>query len=738
MQQIQSFSQHFYEQYDRISSFFHIFINALRSPHSQTQLKELIKELRAIKTNDIVLLQSKPDGNALLVEIITILREKIYALFCDGHICGTEYFYMLLFVAHSPEGYVEVDRRFESFLSLAQENLFSQGNSDTENVLFIELYILSKALMNMCDFEHLVREYIMLIALVDINLSASLAHTQFIVDFFENLDVSMPTLLSSLKTLQERQTYLSYPPLARRSILNWQIHCFWNVSHFFNHHLWLELYPLWRDIFYALLEGGDIAGIDEAMYMQFFIYHMCGNNFHHQAQWRNFCAEIDSVAIKYYEAFSRTQGIYGVSKIHDNKSGKKCIGFLRDRLVGNSPYKVEYSLLSNLLGDEDFRQEYEVKIYTMKLFEKSVDDINVIRYYEALGIEVVDVVSPLNTKGFYNSHLQKALALKSAINRDNVCILISPNNGYGISDFIFASRSAPLQIYYSHGNFVYDLPCIDVKMTHICQNKRHIQHEGYDFYGVPVKMLERFYNPPLSAESQQEMQSLRATFPQNAIILGTIGRLMKLHSTEYWQCVVEIMRFFPQSIYLACGGGNSTLISECIMNVFESTQEGKDFLKRVYFMGYVDSGIYGHIIDIWLDSFPLEQGESRIEYTAKGGLSLMMSKQDELTRKQHLLAIVQKWQQIPHSDGSHKTDAECENALKILDEAHLPLIAFSQDEYISKAKDLLQLYAQGDTEAINAFKEAVAYARKITDEIKLYEGINAFKDIMALKPQNTL
>ena len=116
----------------------------------------------------------------------------------------------------------------------------------------------------------------------------------------------------------------------------------------------------------------------------------------------------------------------------------------------------------------------------------------------------------------------------------------------------------------------------------------------------------------------------------------------------------------------------------------------------------------------------------------------MMSKQDELTRKQHLLAIVQKWQQIPHSDGSHKTDAECENALKILDEAHLPLIAFSQDEYISKAKDLLQLYAQGDTEAINAFKEAVAYARKITDEIKLYEGINAFKDIMALKPQNTL
>ena len=753
---------------ENIESFLHIFLNTLRSSQTQADVNALLKELRALKIDDIHLIYATSQGKNLLQECIELLREKIYHLLCEGHICSVEYLYILLFIPRNPIAsciesttsnpqsktkaqiaskedslqaeFLAIDARFEVFVKLAQESLFKTGNSDVENVLFIELYIVAKALMTMRDFTHLVYEYIMLIILVDINIPESLAHTQFIVESFENLGVDMPTLLSALKAQQEKQIYFTYPPLARRSILNWQLHCFWNISHFFNHNEWLSLYPLWRDLFYTLLERGDVEGIDEAMYLQFFIYHMCGNNFHHQAQWRVFCAEIDEVAFKHYESFAKQQGIYGVGNRAQNKQkeAKKCIGFLRDRLVANSPYKVEYSLLCNLYNDEAFRQEYEVKIYTMKLLEKSDDDTQVIAAYEALGIEVVDVVSPFNAKGFYNSHLQKALALKNALHRDNVSILISPNNGYGISDFLLAARSAPLQIYYSHGNFVYNLPCIDARMTHICNNQRHISLEGYDFYGVPVKMQNRFYNPSLDAESKQQIEACRLTFPKDAVILGSIGRLVKLQSREYWRCVIAIMQSYPQSVYAACGGGNSTLISECIMDCFADKNEGEAFLKRIYFTGYIDSTLYGHIIDIWLDSFPLEQGESRIEYVAKGGLSLMMSKQSKEQRAQRLEQFIAQWSATPHRNGTSKSQSEIDEARTLLFESTLPLVAFFEEDYIQKGRALLELFVKKQTEKIQSLRDVSAYARARNDELREYEGVSAFKEAIALKDLESL
>lgn len=724
------------ERLDKVLSFLHIFVSSLSASHTQSEIGTLIKELKALNKNDIYLAQSTKEGSMLLLEIANLARDRVFALLCAGNICSVEYLHLLLFVFDKK--YIDVDTRFDVFIELAQSSLFVENNSDAENILFIELYILAKTLKYMCNFAEIIREYISFIILTDINIPISLTHAQFIVDNFESLGVDMLTLLEALKAQHSTQKYFTYKVFRRRSILNWQIHCFWNVSHFFNHNLWLELYPLWRGIFYDLLKKCDIESIDEAMYVQFFIYHMCGNNFHTQSQWRQFCDEIDKVAVGYYEKFAKSQGIYGVNSIHNAKKTKKCIAFLRDRLVANSPYKVEYSLLSNLLSDKDFKESYEIRIYDMKLLEKSADDEQIIRSYEELGIEVVDVVSVMNTKGFYNSHFQKALALKSAMNRDNVDILISPNNGYGISDFILASRSAPVQIYYSHGNFVYDLPCIDFKMTHICQNKRHIIHEGYDFYGVPVKMCERFYNPPLNEQHKEQISLCRNSLPKNVVILGSIGRLMKLHSKEYWECVVAIMNEYPKSIYLACGSGNSALISECIMSVFESSADGEAFLKRVHFMGYVDSTLYGHIIDIWLDSFPLEQGESRIEYVAKGGISLVMSKQDKHTRETMFHAIIQKWQHIPNADGSMKNKKQCEEAIDLLVNKHLPLVAFSAKDYINKGRFLLECYINGDLDSINAIKSVIAIGQKIGDEIKEREGISAFKEIVDLKWSKSL
>ncbi|WP_238700248.1 hypothetical protein [Helicobacter jaachi] len=721
-------SAHTHEQTQKIMQFLHIFVASLQQATQKYQIDALIDELNAIKHSDIALICASKEGADLVQEIICLVRDKIFHLFSQGDICNVKYLNILLFALDSKQ-----DTRFSVFINMAQKGLFAPQASDVENLLFIELYVLAKALAQMCDVQALMREYISLIMLIDINLPQALEHTSFIVERFEALGVQMHTLLEAIKAQSQAQVYFAYPAMRRRSILNWQLHCFWNVSHFFNHHAWLELYEIWRALFYTMLENGGVEGIDEAMYMQFFMYHMCGNNFQHQAQWARFCNEIDKVGAEYYERFALEQNIYGCAMpSSEAKSTKKRIAILRDRLVANSPYKVEYSLLSNLLQDEAFTQMYEVRIYTMKLLEKSIDDVHIIKLYEDLGVKVIDVISPFNAKGFYNSHLQKALALKNAIQNDNIHILISPNNGYGISDFILASRSAPLQIYYSHGNFVYDLSCIDVKMTHICQNKRRIMHEGYEFYGVPVKMLDRFYNPPLDSVLKERIAQARKAFGKECIIIGSIGRLVKLHSHAYWKCVIDIMQDYPQSIYVACGGGNSTLISTCIMECFTDKASGEAFLERVHFMGYVDSSVYGHIIDIWLDSFPLEQGESRIEYAAKGGLSLMMSKTPKELRLGNLKDALDKWQALPHSDGSPKTQTEYDETYALLAEYSPYFLAFSEADYITKGKALVELFATHDTQRIQILKNAAAKGRQIGDDIKSSEGVVAFKDIMAL------
>lgn len=167
------------------------------------------------------------------------------------------------------------------------------------------------------------------------------------------------------------------------------------------------------------------------------------------------------------------------------------------------------------------------------------------------------------------------------------------------------------------------------------------------------------------------------------------------------------------------------------MDCFADKAKGEIFLERIYFTGYIDSTIYGHIIDIWFDSFPLEQGESRIEYVAKGGLSLVMSKQSKEERTQHLEKWIAQWATLPHRDGSLKGKEECEKTHTILIESHLPLIAFSEEDYIQKGKALVELFTKKQTQKIASLRAVIAYGRAASDEFREIKGVQAFKEAIA-------
>lgn len=558
------------------------------------------------------------------------LRESILQnILKNGDVGNTSY--LLLYLLFYPlQGKIPQEMGLESFIQTAKSHFLAQGLGDFENQMLLELEVLCLILDAKC--EEAIKRYIQGISHLGIHSATSGSSAEFIREYFPKMQISMQTFLNAMSGVLDREYYCSLSLMQRRSILNWQLHCFWNVSSFFNHRSWLTLYPLWRELFYWHLQNGSVENMDHAVYMQFFIYHMCGNSFSSQEQWREFSKEIDEFASTYYASFASTQSL---PQARGESEGKITIALLRDRIVENSPYKVEYSFLKQLLSNQEFSKKYTIKIYLMSLLEKSENSQSAIESYQRLGIEICDVAPYCNQRGFYNSHLQKAMLLYEMMIQDNVQILFSPNNGYGISDFLIASRVAKKQIFWSHGNFVYDVPNLDGRITHICGNEVELKREGYEFVGIPVVMDNAFYNPPISSEL---IAQARAKFPQDKLILGTIGRLTKIDSLPYLSMLVRIMKEFPNTIYLACGSGNTEEIKQKLKEILGSEHE--EFMQRFYFCGYVNNVIFGHIIDFWPDSFPMEQGESRIEYVAKGKLSLVLVKDPSKVQKEWVTMAV--------------------------------------------------------------------------------------------------
>lgn len=141
-------------------------------------------------------------------------------------------------------------------------------------------------------------------------------------------------------------------------------------------------------------------------------------------------------------------------------------------------------------------------------------------------------------------------------------------------------------------------------------------------------------------------------------------------------------------------------------------------MKRIYFAGYVDSAIYGHLIDVWLDSFPLEQGESRIEYTAKGGIDLVMSKESQDERAKRITSWLEQWY---HDDQTTKQEI-----YNLITQEQLPLVAFSLEDYVSKAINLLHLLPDD----LSRLRHIRVRIKGIFDQYRSELGVNAFKQIL--------
>lgn len=544
------------------------------------------------------------------VEIKTVfaraIREKIFNLvFAKGEVCDREYLYLFgLF----KDIEIETDGAFDRYIKLAESGLSDKKLSTSEIVLFVELKFISMILNFQARAGY--KEYIKNMITCEIHDTNDLGVTNFFEKYIKFFPIEIGQYLEILIENLEKNYYFSLNATQRRSIFNWSYHVFWGLPGFFINKEWHKMYTYWRDVYFEHLKRGELG---EAMYLQFYITIKMGSNFQTTQEWSDFQEDILKPIIPHY--LYRAKNLPKCKK-EMTKRGRKIIGVLKERATANSPFKVEYSLWKSLMEDEAFTNNYEIRIYYMGYVEQSLDEPTVVEAYKKINLKYIDVVTPvIRQKGFYHSHLEKALVLRKKIIEDGVDILISPLAYVDISDFLVISRCAPKQIYWSHGSFIYDVPNIDKRISHFEKSVDCMLE--YETFKVAMD-VERFYNP---YRDPTLIAQERNKYPKDAFILGVIGRLTKVNSDEYLETIAKIMEQTPNTIFIAAGSGNRDTIREKV--------EKLGISDRFYMPGFVDAHVYGHIIDLWCDTFPLGQGESLYEFMFKGNGKTFVSLKDD-------------------------------------------------------------------------------------------------------------
>jgi tetratricopeptide (TPR) repeat protein len=473
----------------------------------------------------------------------------------------------------------------ENQLNVLKMHLTSIEKSSYEYFLINDLIFLLEIFQGECNSGF--RNYLTYIMKSDIFEAYKYpeAFEQF-NSILKNSKIPAEEMVEYISGMLDAEYFFNNDTEAQSSILIWIMTVIWAEKRFVGSPAFYTLEGLFENIMLKALELNNLA---LAIKIYKVAHDILSNLFHTQEEMAAFNHTFTAPINMYYSRFKES---LIVSEPIEKK--KKKIAFVRDRLVNNSPHMIEYSVIKVLMENENFTKNFEVYLYSTGRIEKDLDDEKIIAVYQKLGVIVKTIPKEWYVRGYYYDPLEKAMMIRNDMIHEHIDIMIGMVSGNSDVDFLFTTRSAPHQIYWSHGNFEYDVPNIDKRITHGTVPDGKFSYSHFS--------VQRDYSDYKSQSVIAEAESIRSQYGKDTVILGSIGRLVKVDSLEYLEAVAKLLKMNPNAVYLACGSGN--------IETIKAKLEGFGVEDRFLFVGFVEAKIYVNVLDIYLDTFPHHGGES--------------------------------------------------------------------------------------------------------------------------------
>jgi tetratricopeptide (TPR) repeat protein len=473
----------------------------------------------------------------------------------------------------------------ENQLNVLKMHLTSIEKSSYEYFLINDLIFLLEIFQGECNSGF--RNYLTYIMKSDIFEAYKYpeAFEQF-NSILKNSKIPAEEMVEYISSMLDAEYFFNNDAEAQSSILIWIMTVIWAEKRFVGSPAFYTLEGLFENIMLKALELNNLA---LAIKIYKVAHDILSNLFHTQEEMAAFNHTFTAPINMYYSHFKES---LIVSEAIEKK--KKKIAFVRDRLVNNSPHMIEYSVIKVLMENENFTKNFEVYLYSTGRIEKDLDDEKIIAAYQKLGVIVKTIPKEWYVRGYYYDPLEKAMMLRNDMVHEHIDIMIGTVASNSDVDFLFTTRTAPHQIYWSHGNFEYDVPNIDRRITHGTVPSGKFSYSHFS--------VQRDYSDYKSQSVIAQAESIRSQYGKDTVILGSIGRLVKVDSLEYLEAVAKLLRMNPNAVYLACGSGN--------IETIKAKLEGFGVEDRFLFVGFVEAKIYVNVLDIYLDTFPHHGGES--------------------------------------------------------------------------------------------------------------------------------
>ena len=84
-------------------------------------------------------------------------------------------------------------------------------------------------------------------------------------------------------------------------------------------------------------------------------------------------------------------------------------------------------------------------------------------------------------------------------------------------NFLFSTRSAPLQIFWSQGNLSYHVNGIDKRIMQGISGDEDYSYKDFDFSFFASGISKDFYDPPIDLSA---VDKIKKSYPKDYIILG--------------------------------------------------------------------------------------------------------------------------------------------------------------------------------------------------------------------------